>query len=73
MDEEFVKLWRLASVDHLDEHKIEEYLQKHGIASIKDSGPKRLINGPPKRKQVKRKTNQKVHNQHLEDVLEDYD
>lgn len=73
IDEEFKSLWRNASVDHLDEKKIEEYLQKHGIDTMKDLAPKKImVGGPPKRKAVKRKTNQKVHNEHLSNVLEDY-
>jgi len=71
-DDEFKSLWRGVSVDHLDEKKIEEYLVKHGIDSMKDLAPKRVNFGPPKRKAVKRKMNSKVHNEHLNDVLEDY-
>ncbi|VDK82090.1 unnamed protein product [Litomosoides sigmodontis] len=72
VDEKFKSLWRNASVDHLDEKKIEEYLQKHGIDVMKDFGPKKLTVAPPKRKLPRRRTNQKVHNEHLTDVLEDY-
>ncbi|KHN80773.1 General transcription factor IIE subunit 2 [Toxocara canis] len=72
IDDEFKGLWRNASVDHLDEKKIEEYLQKHGIDTMRDLAPKRKIVGPPKRKAVKRRANQKVHNEHLSNVLEDY-
>ncbi|KAL3995350.1 TFIIE beta subunit core domain family protein [Acanthocheilonema viteae] len=72
VDEKFKSLWRNASVDHLDEKKIEEYLQKHGIDVMKDFGPKKVIISPPKRKLPRRRANQKVHNEHLADVLEDY-
>ncbi|MFH4982754.1 hypothetical protein AB6A40_009463 [Gnathostoma spinigerum] len=72
VDEGFKSLWRNVSVDHLDEKKIEEYLQKHGIGTMKDMAPKRLVSGPPKRKAMKRRANQKVHNEHLSNVLEDY-
>ncbi|CAJ0587207.1 unnamed protein product, partial [Mesorhabditis spiculigera] len=72
--DDFKSLWRNVSVDHLDEKKIEEYLQKKGIDVMKDLAPKRLYNGPPKRKAIKRKLDQKkVHNQHMGDVLEDYE
>lgn len=71
IDEDFVKLWRLASVEHLDEKKIEEYLQKHGIQTSKDLALQKQLQGVPKRKN-KRKANQKVHNRHLADVLEDF-
>ncbi|KAK0421239.1 hypothetical protein QR680_015131 [Steinernema hermaphroditum] len=73
IDDEFKQLWRSVSVDHLDEKKIEEYLQKHGIRTMKDLQPKRIQGGAPKRKAVKRKMNQKVHNEHLSDVLQDYE
>ncbi|VDM06955.1 unnamed protein product [Wuchereria bancrofti] len=72
VDEKFKSLWRNASVDHLDEKKIEEYLQKHGIDVMKDLGPKKITFAPPKRKLPRRRANQKVHNEHLTDVLEDY-
>ncbi|CAD5216285.1 unnamed protein product [Bursaphelenchus xylophilus] len=72
IDDEFVQLWRHFSVDHLDEKKIEEYLQKHGISTIKDLAPTRVTN-IPKRKQAKRRTNTKVQNTHLDGLLEEYD
>lgn len=73
INEEFVKLWRTANVEHLDEKKIEEYLQKHGFQTNKDLVSQKYGHGVPKRKGTKRKTNQKVHNQHLSDVLQDFD
>ncbi|TKR67360.1 hypothetical protein L596_023524 [Steinernema carpocapsae] len=73
IDEDYQQLWRSINVDHLDEKKIEEYLSKHGILTMKDLQPKRLQGGPPKRKTAKRKTNQRVHNEHLSDVLQDYE
>jgi len=71
VNEEFCSIWRNVSVDHLDEKKIEEYLQKHGIDTMRDLAPKKG-SGPPKRKTVKRKTVTKVHNEHLTNVLETY-
>ncbi|KAI1708824.1 TFIIE beta subunit core domain-containing protein [Ditylenchus destructor] len=72
IENDFVALWRLASVDHMDEKKIEEYLQKHGINAAKDLAQKRLVAAAPKRKQ-KRKIPQKTYNVHLAGVLEDYE
>ncbi|KAF8362356.1 gtf-2E2 [Pristionchus pacificus] len=72
VDEDFKAIWRMISIDHLDEKKIEEYLVKHGIDTMRDLAPKKNMVGPPKRKQAKRRTNVKVHNEHLDDVLEDY-
>uniref|UniRef100_A0A1I7XUD5 Transcription initiation factor IIE subunit beta n=1 Tax=Heterorhabditis bacteriophora TaxID=37862 RepID=A0A1I7XUD5_HETBA len=73
IEDDFKALWRNVSVDHLDEKKIEEYLQKHGIDAMKDLAPKKLFTGPPKRKAPKRRHNTKVHNEHLSGVLEDYE
>uniref|UniRef100_A0A0K0CX03 40S ribosomal protein S15 n=1 Tax=Angiostrongylus cantonensis TaxID=6313 RepID=A0A0K0CX03_ANGCA len=67
------QIYRKVSVDHLDEKKIEEYLQKHGIDAMKDLAPKKIGTGPLKRKTPKRRHNIKVQNQHLEGVLEDYE
>ncbi|KAI1722757.1 general transcription factor IIE subunit 2 [Ditylenchus destructor] len=61
IESDFVALWRLAGVDHMDEKKIEEYLQKHGINAAKDLAQKRLVAAAPKRKQ-KRKIPQKTYN-----------
>ncbi|CAI4222326.1 unnamed protein product [Auanema sp. JU1783] len=72
IDDEFKGVWRNVSVDHLDEKKIEEYLQKHGIDAMRDLAPKK-ISGPPKRKTPKRRNNGKVHNEHLDGILKDYD
>ncbi|VDM95413.1 unnamed protein product [Thelazia callipaeda] len=72
VDEKFRSLWRNASVDHLDEKKIEEYLQKHGIDVMKDLAPTKLFYVAPKRKVGRRRVNQKVHNEHLTNILEDY-
>ncbi|PAV70109.1 hypothetical protein WR25_09681 isoform B [Diploscapter pachys] len=71
VEEEFKALWRNVGVDHLDEKKIEEYLQKRGIDAMKDLTPKVQQAGLPKRKAVRKRGNAKMHNEHL--VLEDYD
>ena len=72
IDEEFVKQWRSVSVDGVDEAKIEEYLNKQGIASMRDQGGKKFH--APKRKNVKkvRKFKAPKDNEHMRDVLEDY-
>uniref|UniRef100_A0A1I8BRK1 Transcription initiation factor IIE subunit beta n=1 Tax=Meloidogyne hapla TaxID=6305 RepID=A0A1I8BRK1_MELHA len=75
LDDEFVQLWRSAGVEHLDETKIEEYLQRHGLETARDLAPRKNVGEggtAPKRKQPK-KAIQKVHNVHLENVLEDYE
>lgn len=73
IDEQFVQLWRVAGVEHLDENKIEEYLQKHGLDTARDLTPRKAMNAnAPKRKQPRQRGQQRVHNVHLEDMLEDY-
>jgi transcription initiation factor TFIIE subunit beta len=74
VDEEFQKLWRSATVDAMDDAKIEEYLEKQGIRSMADHGIKRPImakrkKAPLKKRQFKRPRD----NEHLADILETYD
>ena len=74
VDEEFQQLWRTAGVEHLDENKIEEYLQRHGLDTARDLNPRKAVvaGNAPKRKQPRQRAQQKIHNVHLEGVLEDY-
>lgn len=74
VDEEFVKLWRATAVDAMDDAKIEEYLEKQGIKSMQDHGPRKPV--VPKRKKVTQKRRQfkkPRDNEHLADVLETYE
>ncbi|KAI5632373.1 TFIIE beta subunit core domain-containing protein [Phthorimaea operculella] len=74
VDDEFVKLWRATAVDAMDDAKIEEYLEKQGIKSMQDHGPRKPI--VPKRKKVSQKRRQfkkPRDNEHLADVLETYE
>ncbi|CAH2075978.1 unnamed protein product, partial [Iphiclides podalirius] len=74
VDEEFVKLWRATAVDAMDDAKIEEYLEKQGIKSMQDHGPRKPL--VPKRKKAaqRRKQFKKPRdNEHLADVLETYE
>ncbi|XP_073842487.1 transcription factor IIEbeta [Musca autumnalis] len=73
VDEEFQKLWRSATVDAMDDAKIDEYLEKQGIRSMQDHGPKKQV---PKRKKLankKRQFKKPRDNEHLADVLETYE
>ncbi|CAD7002689.1 general transcription factor IIE subunit 2 [Ceratitis capitata] len=73
VDEEFQKLWRSATVDAMDDAKIDEYLEKQGIRSMQDHGPKKPV---PKRKKAaskKRQFKKPRDNEHLADVLETYE
>lgn len=74
VDDEFQKLWRSVTVDAIDDNKIDEYLQKQGIRSMQDQGPKKPL--PPKRKKQpikKRQFKRPRDNEHLADVLETYE
>jgi len=75
VDEEFQKLWRSVAVDAMDDAKIDEYLEKQGIRSMQDHGPKKPI-APMKRKkasQRKKQFKKPRDNEHLADVLENYE
>lgn len=74
IDDEFQKLWRSATVDAMDDTKIEEYLEKQGIRSMQDHGIKRPL--MPKRKKQplkKRQFKRPRDNEHLADILETYE
>jgi transcription initiation factor TFIIE subunit beta len=72
VDEELVKYWRDVAVEGLDEAKIEEYLEKQGIASMKDGLGNSLQILPHKRKQSARGRQVKKHNVHLGGILNEY-
>lgn len=74
VDDEFQKLWRSATVDAIDDAKIEEYLEKQGIRSMADHGIRKPI--MPKRKKAplkKRQFKRPRDNEHLADILEVYE
>ena len=69
IDEEFQKLWRQVAVDSVDDNKIEEYLNNHGITSMQETAKKPV---QQKRRKVSRKRRFNAHNDHLGDMLKDY-
>jgi len=69
IDDEFQKLWRQVAVDSVDDNKIEEYLNNHGITSMQETVKKPV---QQKRKKVSRKRRFNAHNDHLGDMLKDY-
>ncbi|XP_055325207.1 general transcription factor IIE subunit 2 [Sitodiplosis mosellana] len=74
VDEEFKKLWRSIPVDSMEDAKIAEYLEKQGIRSMQDHGPKKPL--VPKRKKAqskKRQFKKPRDNEHLADVLVTYE
>lgn len=75
IDEEFQKLWRSVPVESMDDEKIEDYLEKQGIKSMQDHGIKKKV-APIKRKKPTNRNRQfkrPRENEHLADVLENYD
>ena len=70
VEEDIVKYWREVAVDGLSEANIEDYLEKQGIASMKDA----LTNKT--KVENKRKSNKgrqsKKHNDHLGNLLNEY-
>lgn len=75
VDEEFQKLWRTIAVDSLDDMKIEEYLEKTGFAFMQDEAEKKKFIPKPKRKGGggKRKNRGPRDNEHMKDILENYE
>ncbi|KAK7867529.1 hypothetical protein R5R35_009426 [Gryllus longicercus] len=74
VDEEFQKLWRSVAVDCMDDQKIEEYLERQGIRSMQDHGPKKPLAPKRKKPNQRKKLHKKPRdNEHLADVLESYD
>jgi transcription initiation factor TFIIE subunit beta len=74
VDDDFQKLWRSVTVDAMDDTKIDEYLEKQGIRSMQDQGPKKPLVPKRKKPQNKKKIFKKPRdNEHLADVLEVYD
>jgi len=74
IEEKFRQMWREINIEHVDEAKIEEYLQKHGITSMEDSQPKSKFGAAgqvPKRKPGRRP---KVgfQNEHVQGLLQDF-
>ena len=69
IDEEFQKLWRAVAVDSIDDNKIEEYLNNHGIVSMQETVKKPV---KQKRRKVARKRKFNTHNDHLDGILQDY-
>ncbi len=70
VEEDIVKYWREVAVDGLSEANIEDYLEKQGIASMKDAlTNKTKVEG--KRKSNKGRQSKK-HNDHLGNLLNEY-
>ncbi|XP_076064764.1 transcription factor IIEbeta isoform X2 [Oratosquilla oratoria] len=73
VEKEFIQLWRNTSVDGLQDDNIEEYLNKQGIKSMQDTGPKNLVPIRKRSKQRKQRATKLSDNEHLAHLLETYD
>ena len=73
VEEEIVKYWRDVAVDGMDDTKIDDYLEKQGIASMKDAfAAAKLAPGALKRKTAAKGRQSKKHNEHLTGLLDEY-
>lgn len=73
VDEEFQKLWRSVAVDGIDEQKIEEYLEKHGITYMQELAGKKNYLVQRRKKPTSKKPRQfKKLNEHMAGILEEY-
>ncbi|ESO09871.1 hypothetical protein HELRODRAFT_73187, partial [Helobdella robusta] len=76
IDEEIKNLWRSVSVEGMNENKIQEYLQKHNISSMKNINhvrPKKVNAVSPTKRKTSKKSTELRHNAHLAGILMDYD
>ncbi|KAK4019443.1 Transcription initiation factor IIE subunit beta [Daphnia magna] len=74
IDEEFQKLWRSVAVDGIDDNKIEEYLEKQGIRSMQDTSLKVMPSKLKRKAAPKKRTFKKPRdNEHLKEILEEYE
>jgi len=72
-DQEFQKLWRSVGVESMDDLKIEDYLAKTGFAFMQDQRERKVIARKPVKRKINRKKRAPKDNEHLKDVLVDYD
>ncbi len=71
IDEDLIKLWRNVAVDGLDEAKIEDYLEKKNITSMKGDTVSSFLLAKDSKK-TRKQRQFKRHNEHLDGVLQDY-
>lgn len=74
VEESFQNLWRSLSVQHVDDEKIETYLTKNGISSMKQQpAAKKFLAPVRKKRSAKKGVVKKRDNDHLADILENYE
>lgn len=71
VEEDIVRYWRDVAVDGMDETKVDDYLEKQGIASMKDAfaNNRTQVGGKKKSRQGRQV---KKHNDHLGGLLNEY-
>ena len=72
VEEDIVKYWRDVDVGGMDETKIDDYLGKQGIASMKDAFAASRMQVTGKKKNSNKGRQVKKHNDHLGSLLNDY-
>jgi len=70
-NEEFQRLWRSVAVGDMDDNKIEDYLYKTGFAV--NAAQKKIVAKKPARKRANRRRGTMKDNDHMKDVLVNYD
>jgi len=72
-DPEFQKLWRTVGVESMDDGKIEEYLAKTGFVFMENQTKRTVIQRKPVKRKINRKKRAPKDNDHISDMLVDYD
>ncbi|UYV83611.1 GTF2E2 [Cordylochernes scorpioides] len=68
-----VKHWRSTAIGGIEDQKIEEYLHNQGISTMQEVKPKPVAPIQKRRMASKKRPKKfKVHNEHMEGILEDY-
>jgi len=72
VDEEFVKRWREIAVDSLDSHQLEKQLSSRGHKAIRDISNDSSKGGANSKANQRRFKINKLQNDHLQDILKDF-
>ena len=72
VNEDIIRFWREVAVDGMDENKIDDYLEKQGIASMKDAFANNTIQAQTSKRKTARGRLVKKHNLHMDKVLDEY-
>lgn len=72
IEKDIINYWRDVPVEGMDETKIDEYLEKQGIASIKDAIDNNKIQIQTHKRKSNKGRQSKKHNEHLGNLLNEY-